>query len=179
MTFMTLTTSTTEPATQRSVRPAIHAMQVGLALTVAATIVPFIDRGTSDVLGDHVRAMYPDYTDSHVSSAATAYIVYLSIVGVLGVAAWLWTIHATRKRAGWAWIDATAMLVLGGGIALDQPVHPGADRERALPLLYGLVGLVPVLPGLAAVALLWKVRTGPRVGHELAQPTAASVGGRR
>jgi hypothetical protein len=131
-------------------------MEVGLALTVAATIVPFIDRGTSDLLGDHIRAMYPDYTDSHVSSAATTYLIYLSIIGVFGVAAWLWTIRIARKRAGRAWIFATAMFLLGSTIALTNLFIQEETGDRALPALYGIVGLLPTLPGLAAVAVLWK-----------------------
>ena len=130
-------------------------MYVGLALTVVATVVPFIDR---DVLADHIRAGYPGYSDARVNSSTTAYLTYLTVVGVLGVAAWLWTIRITRKWGRGAPIVTPAMFLLGSGVALTNLFINESSGDRALPTSLGLVGMVPVVPGLAAVALVWNAR---------------------
>jgi hypothetical protein len=70
-------------------RPAIAAMYAGLALTVMATIVPHVDHATANVLADHTRAGYPAYTDARIDTAVATYLVYLSVVGALGLVGWL------------------------------------------------------------------------------------------
>jgi hypothetical protein len=59
-------------------------MYLRLALTVVAAAVPFVDHATADVLSDHIRAGYPEYSEAKVNSAALAYLAYLAIVGALG-----------------------------------------------------------------------------------------------
>jgi chromate transport protein ChrA len=78
----------------------IGAMYAGLAMTVIAIIVPYIDHATSNTLANHIRDGYPAYTHARIDTAATTYLVYLSIIGVLGVVGWLWTVRAikTGKR---------------------------------------------------------------------------------
>lgn len=80
----------------------IVAMYTGLAMTVVATIVPYIDHATSNTLANHIRAGYPTYTHARIDTAATTFLVYLSIIGVLGVVGWLWTVRAikTGKAVG-------------------------------------------------------------------------------
>jgi hypothetical protein len=43
-------------------RSAIGAMYAGLALTVVAMIVAYVDHATANVLAGHIRAGYPAYT---------------------------------------------------------------------------------------------------------------------
>ncbi len=86
---MTATLART-PATHK--RSAILAMYVGLAFTVGAIVVAFVDHATANVLADHIRAGYPEYSPARIDSSVTAYLVLLSLVGVLGVICWVWTI---------------------------------------------------------------------------------------
>ena len=50
-------------------------MYLGLALTVVATIVPYVDHATANLLGDHIRAGYPAYSDASIDTAVTTYLV--------------------------------------------------------------------------------------------------------
>ncbi|MFJ1826897.1 hypothetical protein ACIOG9_19760, partial [Streptomyces sp. NPDC088178] len=75
----------------RHERMAIGAMYTGLGLTVVATTVPYVDRATTRLLADHIRAGYPTYTQARVDSAVSTYLILLSVIGALGVIAWLWT----------------------------------------------------------------------------------------
>jgi hypothetical protein len=91
-------------------------MYVGLVLTVAATIVPHADHSTANLLGDHIRAGYPAYSDACIDTAVTTYLVYLSIVGALGVAGWLATIWAVKAGKRWVREGATAMFVVATSV---------------------------------------------------------------
>jgi hypothetical protein len=82
-------------------RPALRAMYAGLVLTVIATIAPYVDRATSNVLAEHIRNGYPAFSQGRIDAAVSTWLVILSVVGVVGVACWLWTIRGvTTGPAG-------------------------------------------------------------------------------
>jgi hypothetical protein len=60
-------------------------MYAGLGLTVVAVIVAYVDHATANLLAGHIRAGYPAYTQARVDSAVTIYLVYLSVIGALGL----------------------------------------------------------------------------------------------
>ena len=137
-------------------RSAIEAMYAGLALTVLAVIVLYGDHATANVLAGHIRAGYPTYTQARIDSAVTAYLVYLSVVGALGILCWLWTIWALKAGKRWARGGATTMFVLGTGIALIDLLIKDTSGDTGLPPLLGWAGMLPCLAGLLAVVLLWR-----------------------
>ena len=140
----------------RRERPAIGAMFTGLGLTVVATVVPYVDRATTHLLADHIRAGYPTYTDTRVDSAVTTYLVVSSVVGALGVLAWLWTIWAVKAGKRWARPAATVMFALGTSVGLTGLLTKDTSGETGLPPMLGWIGMAPCLAGLLAVALLWR-----------------------
>lgn len=137
-------------------RSAIGAMYAGLGLTLVAIIVPYVDHATANVLADHIRAGYPEYTQAHIDSAVTTYLVYLSVVGALGIICWLWTIRAVKAGKRWARGAATAVFALGTGIALTDLLVKDTSGDTGLPPLLGWAGMLPCLAGLLAVTLLWR-----------------------
>lgn len=136
----------------------VAAMYVGLGLTVVATIVPYVDRATIHLLADHIQAGYPTYTQTRVDSAVTTYLVLLSVLGALGVIAWLWTTRAVKAGKRWARPVATVMFVLGTSVGLTGLLIKDTSGDTALPLTLGWAGMAPCLAGLLAVTLLWKDR---------------------
>jgi hypothetical protein len=134
---------------------AIVAMYAGLALTVVMLIVPYIDHATANVLADHIRAGYPTYSHARIDTAVTTYLVYVSIIGALGVISWLWTIRTVNAGKRWARGAATAMFALGTGIALFDLLVKDTSGDTGLPPLLGWIGMLPSLAGLLAVTLLW------------------------
>jgi len=137
-------------------RPAIGAMYAGLGLTVVALIVLYVDHGTANVLADHIRAGYPAYARARIDSAVTTYLVYLSVVGALGIICWLGTIRALKAGKRWARGAATVMFALGTGIALIDLLVRDTSGDTGLPPLLGWAGMLPCLAGLLAVMLLWR-----------------------
>jgi PGF-CTERM motif len=137
-------------------RSAIGAMYAGLALTVVAMIVAYVDHATANVLAGHIRAGYPAYTQARIDLAVTTYLVYLSVVGALGIICWLATIWAVKAGKRWARGAATTMFALGTTIALTDLLIKDTSGDTGLPPLLGWAGMLPCLAGLLAVALLWR-----------------------
>lgn len=137
-------------------KSAVAAMYAGLTASVIATIYPYIDRATSNTLAGHIRAGYPSYTEARTDTAVTTYLVYLSIIGALGVVGWLFAVHAVKTGKRWARGVTTAMFVLGASVALTDLLIKDTSGDTGLPSSLGWVGVLPCLPGLLAVALLWR-----------------------
>lgn len=140
----------------RTPSSAVAAMYSGLALTIVATAAPFIDRVTSDSLTAHIRAGYPGYADRRIDTAVRSYLIYLTAVGLLGIAAWLVTIRAVRTGWRWARWTATVVFALATTIALTDALIRDTSGDTGLPPIIGWVGVLPCLPGLLAVWLLWR-----------------------
>ncbi|GEL21800.1 hypothetical protein PSU4_07540 [Pseudonocardia sulfidoxydans NBRC 16205] len=138
------------------VRPVVL---TGLAVTVAAATVPYLDHLTGDVLGTHIGAGYPAYGPAEVGTATWTWLAVLTVVGVLGVAGWLGTARALRAGRGWARGVATTLFVAGTAVALAGLLTRDTSGDTGLPPLLGWVGLAPSVVGLAVVVLLWR-RTG-------------------
>lgn len=143
----------TEPTHARG---ALGAMFAGLALTVLATTASYIDRGTTHLLADHIRAGYPSYPQARVDSAVTDYLVALSVIGALGVLAWLTTAWAVKTGKRWARPAATVLFILGSGIGLAGLLTKDTSGATGLPPELGWAGMIPCLAGVVAVVLLWR-----------------------
>jgi hypothetical protein len=141
-----------EPALPPSARRAVVAMCTGLALTIAAMLVPIIDQASTDELSRHLHDVYAGYNvDVPPTSAVLAYLV---TIGALGITAWLWMVWAVIKQRRWARPAATTLFVLASGLAVAN-LTVREYGQTILPTQVGLVGLLPCLAGLAAVTLLW------------------------
>ncbi len=150
-----------QPNPTRQRRRVLTALYAGCAMTIIATSVPYVDRATSNALAAHIRAGYPSYSRAHVETAANTYLAYLSVVGVLGVAGWLWAARAVRTGKRWARGGATALFVMGASVAVFDLLVKDTSGAAGLAPLLGWVGVLPSVPGLMAVTLLWRDR-GPR-----------------
>ncbi len=143
-------------STTRHQQLAIGAMYAGLGLTVVATVVLYVDRFTGTMLADHIRAGYPTYSQDRIDTAVLTYLIYLSVLGAVGVTCWLLAIRAVRAGKRWARSAATVVFALGAGIALFNLLVRDTSGDTGLPPLLGGVGMLPALAGLLAVTLLWR-----------------------
>ncbi|MCP2256617.1 hypothetical protein LX15_000300 [Streptoalloteichus tenebrarius] len=133
-------------------------MYVGLALTVLATVAAYVDRGTTHLLADHIRAGYPTYSQAQVDSAVTTYLVVSSAIGALGVLGWLTAAWAVKAGKRWARPISTVLLVLGASAGLAGLLTKDTSGATGLPPELGWAGMVPCLAGVLAVTLLWRRR---------------------
>ncbi|MBH5333903.1 hypothetical protein IHE55_03420 [Streptomyces pactum] len=131
-------------------------MYAGLALTVLTTVAAYVDHGTTHVLADHIRAGYPAYPPARIDSAVTTYLVIWTVIGALGVLAWLTTAWAVTAGRRWARPAATVMFLIGTGTGLTGLLTKDTSGDTGLPPAMGWAGMLPCLAGLVAVALLWR-----------------------
>jgi hypothetical protein len=137
-------------------QPAVKAMVAGLVLTVGATIAPYLDRATGNGLADHIRNGYPAFPQARIESAVTVWLVALTVVGVLGIVSWLWTILAVTTRKRWARWAATAMFAVGTSVALAGLLVKDTSGDTGLAPLLGWIGILPCVAGAVAVTMLWR-----------------------
>jgi hypothetical protein len=134
-------------------RPAIGTMYAGLGLTVVAMVVPYVARTR---LAEHIRAGYPSYAEGRIDTAVMTYLIYLTVLGALGIVCWFGAIWAVRTGKRWARGVATLVFALGASIALFNLLVKDTSGDTGLPPLLGWVGTLPCLAGLLAVTLLWR-----------------------
>jgi hypothetical protein len=137
-------------------RSVLAALYAGVTSTVVATIAPYLDQATSHSLAHHIRAGYPSFDQARVDTAVTTYEVILTLIGVLGLAGWVIVIRAFTRDKRWTAPLATALFAVGLGIALTDLLIRDTSGETGLSPLLGWVGLLPCVPGLFALALLWR-----------------------
>lgn len=137
-------------------KPSILAMYIGLMLTIVTMIVLYVDHATANVLADHIKAGYPSYSQSRIDSAVMIYLVYLSVVGALGIVSWFWVIWAASKNKWWTRWVAAVMFLLGTSTALFNLFVRDTSGDTGLPPLLGWVGILPSIAGLLVLILLWK-----------------------
>jgi hypothetical protein len=133
----------------------LRAMWVTLGLIIASTAVPYVDRATGELMAEHVSRGYPDYTQTRVDSAVTTYLVLATVVGVIAVVAWSWTMRAVSRGRRWARPAATVVVVLGASAGLAGLLTRDTSGATGLPAALGWAGMVPWLAALVAVGLLW------------------------
>lgn len=151
-----MTAQTMAPRQTPARQPVPAVMWGGLVLTVVALVYPFIDRGTTHVLSEHIRAGYPSYSAARIDQAVTSYLVISSIVGGLGVLGWLSTMWAARTGKRWAPLVASVVFLVALCLALAGLTVKDTSGDVGLAPLMAWLLFLPCLPGLAAVVQLWK-----------------------
>lgn len=137
-------------------RSAMAALHGGLALTLVALLIPYVDRATGNSLVAQIRAGYPSLEPSSIEAAARTYLIYLTVLSVLGILGWLGVIWAVSAGKSWARWVATSLFVVGTSIALFNLTVKDTSGDTGLPPLLGWAGVLPCAAGLVAVAFLWK-----------------------
>ena len=134
----------------------VGSMYTGLAMTAVATVAPCVDRATSNSIAAHVRAGYPSYTAAHIDTAANSYLLYLTMVGVLGIVGWASCIRGVIQGRRGVRVASSVMFALGAVVGLTDLLVKDRSGQTALPPGLAWLGVVPSLPGLLAVVLLWR-----------------------
>lgn len=84
------------------------------------------------------------------------WVIYLSILGGLGIIGWLTTSWAVGRGKRWARWLAAGLFVTGTSIALFNLLVRDTSGETGLSALLGWTGLLPSLAGLIVVIMLWR-----------------------
>lgn len=132
------------------------AMLIGLLLTVLAGAAPLLDLATTDLVGDHVRAAYPQWPADTVSGDRNAIVAWLVGGSVLGLIGWWTTQRAVRRSARRGRLVGLGWLALGAIWSLLTLSVGGEAYDVIVPTVFGVLTLLPVLAGCAVVYQLWR-----------------------
>lgn len=138
------------------------ALYAGLALTTLVALAPLIDTVTVDIIADHVRAAYPEWPADQVRLDRTAIVSWIAVTNALGIPLWLWVIRLTGKGHRRARAVASWSFAAGASLALLNLGFGGEHYETIVPMPFGLLGLLPVIAGAAALVPMWRRRAVPQ-----------------
>ncbi|MFI6919006.1 hypothetical protein ACIBIZ_03555 [Nonomuraea spiralis] len=134
-------------------RGALALMYGGAALTVFATLFVFIGR---DGLAEHLSTGYPALSPGKIDEGVTLYTVILCAVGALGLLGWLGAAGAARAGKGWARWAAAGLFAVALCFTVAALTVRDTNGEVGLAPLLGWLQVLPLIPGLVAVVLLWR-----------------------
>ena len=137
----------------QSVARAVQVMYVGALASLVGIVVELLARHSlRSYIADHVTRNGKKLTAAQVNDTYHAELVVLVVVGLIGIALWIWMAQMNKRGRNWARITSTVFFALDsigaiGGLAGGQFSGGSANR------FYGLVVWVI---GLAAIVLLWQ-----------------------
>jgi len=126
-------------------------MKVGAGLSALSLVVSLLTMGN---VKEMIRKAGADsgapLTEAQVNAAGTAALVLAVILGLIGVALWLWMASANGKGKKWARVVATVFFVLS---LISVLVNLTQGTTPALNLA---LGLITVILGAYIIFLLYK-----------------------
>jgi hypothetical protein len=135
-----------QPTPPPSIQNAVRLMYVGAVISAASLIVTL---ATISSLRTAIHKANPTLSAAKLHSAETVAVVVAIVVGLIGVALWIWMARANKAGKNWARITATVFF------GLDTLSLLTALRQ-AEPVLSRTVSLLTWLVGLGAIILLWQ-----------------------
>jgi hypothetical protein len=130
----------------QTVRRAVNLMYAGAALSAIEIIIGLFTIGS---LKSAIRSKYPNYTPSQIHTAQVAALTVAIVVGLLGVALWIWMARANLAGRNWARIVASVLFAINTIDLLAAVVQPHSVISLVLAVLVWLAGL-------GAIWLLWQ-----------------------
>ena len=134
------------PTPPTSVQTAVRLMYSGAVISAISFILGLATLGN---LKHTLQKDHPSYTTAHINSLVTASVVFIIVVGIIGVGLWVWMARMNLKGRNWARILGTVFFAI--------------DTLDLLAVFRGSVGaisavfaIVTWLVGLGAVIMLWR-----------------------
>ena len=134
------------PAPPTSVQTAVRLMYSGAVISAISFIVGLATLGN---LKHTLQKDHPSYTTAHINSLVTASIVFIIVVGIIGVGLWVWMARMNLKGRNWARILGTVFF------GIDTLDLLGVFRGSA-GAISAVFAIVTWLVGLGAVIMLWR-----------------------
>src|SRR5215472_14658663 len=134
------------PDPPESVLTAVKLMYAGAVVSAISLVVGLVTIGS---LRTALRNAYPTFTSSQLHTVEVTTVVFIVIIGLIGIGLWIWMAMANKRGGNWARITATVFFGLNTLSLL-------AGFARPEPLASRLVALLIWLIGLGAIIMLWR-----------------------
>ncbi len=140
--------TTTQPP---PIKQAVMLMKVGAGLSALSLVLSLLTMGNvKDMIRQAGANSSSPLTEAQVNAAASAALVAAVILGLIGVALWLWMASANGKGKKWARVVATVFFVLS---LISVLLNLAQGTTPALNLV---LGLLIVILGAYIIFLLYK-----------------------
>ncbi len=134
------------PAPPTSVQTAVRLMYSGAVISAISFILGLATLGN---LKHTLQKDHPSYTTAHINSLVTASVVFIIVVGIIGVGLWVWMARMNLRGRNWARILGTVFFAID---TLDLlAVFRGSANA-----ISAVFAIVTWLVGLGAVIMLWR-----------------------
>ena len=135
------------PGPPPSVRSAVKAMYVGAALSGLSVLLAAAGRSA---IRRAVLQRFPNYGEAQLRTAVNFGVVFAVLVGLIGVALWLWMAYANGKGEEWARVLSTVFFGIDTlALAFNVFAASRTPLRTAGSVVVWAVGLV-------AIGLLWR-----------------------
>jgi hypothetical protein len=141
------------PPIPQSVTRAVQVMYLGALASLVGIIIDLLTRHSlRTYISQHATRNGKRLTAAQVGDTYHAELVVLVVVGLIGIALWIWMAQMNRRGRNWARVTSTVFFALNtlgaiGGLA------GGAVTGGSVNRFYGIV--VWVIGGIAII-LLWQ-----------------------
>jgi hypothetical protein len=133
----------------------MQALWIGVGLQLVCIALPLLDLWVFGSIARNVESAYPEWGADDVRLDRNAIVVYLVVVGVLGLVGWLGALWCA-KRERWVRASVTTLFVLGMSVLAIDAGASGEAYDRIVPLWLGSALLViPLFPGVTALLAAW------------------------
>jgi hypothetical protein len=133
------------PQPPASVLIAVRFMYAGAIVSAISLVITLATLGN---LRSALHQRNPKLTASQLHTAETAAVAFAVIIGIIGIALWLWLARMSRAGRNWARIIGTVLFALYT-LSLFPSLLTGAAAGT-------LFSIVPWVIGLGAVVFLWR-----------------------
>ena len=141
------------PPIPQSVTRAVQVMYLGALASLVGIIIELLTRHSlRTFISDHATRNGKRLTAAQVADTYHAELVVLVVVGLIGVALWIWMAQMNKAGKNWARITSTVFFALDTLAAIGG-LAGGALSGGSVNRFYGLVVWVI---GVAAILLLWQ-----------------------
>ena len=137
-------------------RSAGYAVLVAVALSVLLAAAAIVDQAGGHTLSDHANAVYAS-TGKQPSASLLYGLVYA--VAAVNALLWLFVLRVARSRRRSAAVLAVIVAAVTAGLAVVLLVSSEYDA-RIFPPLWGVLAILPAVPGILATALLLRQDSG-------------------
>jgi len=134
------------PPAPQSVQIAVRLMYAGAAVSAISFILGLVTLGS---LKHTIQTQHPSYSASKVNTLVDSSIALVVVVGIIGIALWLWMARANGAGKNWARITGTVFF----GIDTLDMLGLFAGTHNAISVVFAIVTW---LIGLGTVIMLWR-----------------------
>jgi len=143
---------------------AVKLMYAGAALSLIGLIVGLVSIGSlKSAIQQAAKNSNKVLTSTQLHAAEVTGLVFVILVGLVGIGLWVWMARANGAGKSWARVVASVLFGLNTISVLSSVARPAAVGTKIFGLLVWVVGL-------GAIVLLWRRESTEYINAQSPRP---------